>query len=421
MTTGTSLQEKYFNRLQHSLILLTLLLGTYFTKFQVAGPLYLHDAILVLIVMATLLRPRTVYPFPPLVLLLVISGVYLFLSIGLRSTPLPVTLRQYAIFGYCFLFYLLFVKTNSPHSQQAHIRFLKFCGGLSFTIQLGYVLVLLYDGQSIFSDYNYYSPAIAVGLCVAAAAWLARPEDNITRGLGFLVTLLLSATTGHASAFLAVLSVGFCYIFLSVTLKSKILIAAGIVAGIVSLWVLLPQFQDANANWRLIVWNHMLDSAVTERYALFGKGFGTPFFDNNLIQDLYNKLGSTSFFNLENADEPYFSTAHNFFFTLIFTIGLAPAFLILFPFSRGLRYFLRPGASAELEKAFLFSALAGATVWASFNVVLELPHSAGFYWLIYFTAAKSFEESTNPATVEPPVLDPPGDRRSNPQTYESKM
>jgi len=34
----------------------------------------------------------------------------------------------------------------------------------------------------------------------------------------------------------------------------------------------------------------------------------------------------------------------------------------------------------------------GVSVWAGFNVVLELPHSSGFYWLIYFSLVYLFSE-----------------------------
>jgi hypothetical protein len=32
-------------------------------------------------------------------------------------------------------------------------------------------------------------------------------------------------------------------------------------------------------------------------------------------------------------------------------------------------------------------ALAGCFVWIMFNVILELPHSATFFWLVYLTTA----------------------------------
>ena len=42
------------------------------------------------------------------------------------------------------------------------------------------------------------------------------------------------------------------------------------------------------------------------------------------------------------------------------------------------------------NKLFLLLAFAGCFVWVSFNVILELPHSATYFWLIYFTTAYAF-------------------------------
>ncbi len=378
--------ENAFDRLHHGLILLTVIFGTYFTKLPVIGPVYLHDLLLLTIVLFSLLRLRTTYPFPPIIVLLTISLVYLVASLLLRSTPWSITLRQYAIFGYCLLYYLLFNKTYPITSPDAHIRFLKFCGWLSVLIQSAFVFILLIQGRNIFADYNYFSPAIVIGLCVATAGWLSGERNWTMKGLGLLGLLVLSATTGHSSAFLAVFMVGLTFVFLQVTLRSKSIIIAAGITMVILLWILLPQFQDANASWRMIIWDHMLRSSIVNNYGIMGNGFGVPFFDDALIQKLFSKLGSVGFFDFTKPNEVYYSTGHNYFFTLVFTVGLLPSLLVFSPFYRGLSLVLRQRQSwSPNGTEFLLMALVGASVWAAFNVVLELPHSAGFYWLIYFT------------------------------------
>jgi O-antigen ligase len=127
-----------------------------------------------------------------------------------------------------------------------------------------------------------------------------------------------------------------------------------------------------------------------ENYGLIGNGFGIPFFDYDLVQELYSRLGSMGFFDPSRPNETYLSTGHNFFLTLAFTIGFIPALLIVAPFVSAFRYLLFQSQPAR-EAEFLLLSLTGASTWAAFNVIVELPHSAGLFWLIYFTAWGYFE------------------------------
>ena len=127
---------------------------------------------------------------------------------------------------------------------------------------------------------------------------------------------------------------------------------------------------------------------------IIGNGFGVPFFDEEIIKKLFHDIGSTGFFGSDKPLEAYTSTAHNFFVTVVFSIGLIPAFLMLYPFFKSLSFHFGGDAKGTTPDArFIFMALVGSTVWAAFNVVLELPHSAGLYWLIYFTCLASMETS----------------------------
>ena len=386
--------------LHHSLILFTILFGTYFTKQPVFGPLYLHDACLLLIVSIASIRIASRYTFQPIIILLLISIIYLILSLVMRSGLTTVILRQYALFGYCLMFYILFNKTFQEGSYAIHIRFLRLCGIISLILQCVFVFVVIIQGNNPLLDYNYFSPAIVIGLIVAASAWMAYVKDVRAKLAGFLAILALVLTTGHSSAFLAVFLAGFTFLFLKVNAKSKsIIIWTGLIS-IFLLWLFLPQFQDANANWRMMIWGHILQNSITQQFGLIGNGFGVPFFDEEIIKSLYHDIGATGFFGTDKPFEAYNSTAHNFFITVVFSIGLIPALLILYPFFKSIPFhFKADKLRATSDAEFIFMALIGSTVWAAFNVVLELPHSAGLYWLIYFTCLASMETSRQPGSI----------------------
>jgi O-antigen ligase len=83
----------------------------------------------------------------------------------------------------------------------------------------------------------------------------------------------------------------------------------------------------------------------------------------------------------------YLAPPHNSLLTIMFHVGLLPALLLFIPLGKFFgRILLRP-RSADPSVNFLVYALAGCFAWVMFNVILELPHSATFFWLVYMTAA----------------------------------
>ena len=113
--------------------------------------------------------------------------------------------------------------------------------------------------------------------------------------------------------------------------------------------------------------------------------------NDELSQELASKLSSLEF--KYRFDEKYLSPMHNSFLTFAFHIGLLPSILILIPLGKASIYvFRRNKIKGDKNKDFLILSFIGSSVWASFNVVLELPHSSAFYWLIYFSLIYSFLE-----------------------------
>jgi len=157
--------------------------------------------------------------------------------------------------------------------------------------------------------------------------------------------------------------------------------------GVVMMLLLqLPQFTDANASWRLMYWNHVLETSVSKNWLIFGNGFGLPYMTIEFAQTLADKINSTFMLTgVNNEFERWVTPPHNSFLTIVHHIGLLPAFLILIPLKNFLKQIFIVPKSNDREELFLFYALFGLIAWVSFNVILEVPHSAICFWLIYFT------------------------------------
>jgi len=124
--------------------------------------------------------------------------------------------------------------------------------------------------------------------------------------------------------------------------------------------------------------------SVADYYGVLGHGFGVPFVSQEAILKFREQLNYNIFEH--QPEEQLLSPMHNSFITIIFHVGLIPGLLILIPLWPVFQYLFkrnRHDKNAKLD--FLLLSLAGSMVWTSFNVVLELPHSSAFFWLIYFS------------------------------------
>ena len=91
-------------------------------------------------------------------------------------------------------------------------------------------------------------------------------------------------------------------------------------------------------------------------------------------------------------EEQYLTPMHNSFLTIAYHIGFLPMLMIFIPLIPVFVYpFKRKNPTKE--KDFLTLAVIAAIGWSSFHVVLELPHSSAFIWLIYFTTVYQFQVS----------------------------
>jgi len=373
----------FFDFVQYSLIILLIIFGESFSKYHLAGPFYLHDVLLTIFVLASFIHLKVTFRFQQLLPVFGISIVYLVISVFKASAPLDIIIRQYAIFGYLICYYLLFNKTAGTTDNQNHIGFLKFIGIISVILQSIQLVYLVLNNINPFGGYNFFSQAVVIGLMLAAAYILAFESRNYKKAIFLLWIFVLAMSTGHTSAFLAILAILMVYFFLKVDLKSKIVVVFAI-TGILLLANLLPQFQDRNAQWRLVAWMYTLKIIFVENYGLAGNGFGVPYFGSEFLFDLYAKFRSTGLFDPSRSNESYLTTAHNSFITIFYAIGFLPSLLIFTPFFRFSSLLILKKIRVSNNFLFLILSVAGATIWVSFNAILELPHSAGLYWFLFF-------------------------------------
>jgi hypothetical protein len=382
------------------------LFGTLFSKLHLFGPLYLHDFVLVIATMLSLFQRKFKLIFLPVVFIVFISFLYLIHSLLSVTVPIDITMRQYSIFGYLFLYYVIFNKSISNESEETNVNSLMIIGLISVVSQLLYIILMMAinRGFSVFENYNYLSPGVIFGLIISAAYILVAIKTITLKYTLILIITLLSFTTGHSSTFLAVFVVFCFYHLFLVTPKSRVIILIGVIIVIFAMSLTLPQFQDSNASWRLMLWGHVLEDAFVKNWGIIGNGFGVPYVSEDFAFKLYKEIGSTGFFDPLKPLETYLSAMHNSFLTIVFAIGFLPALLIVAPFPKMISYLLLDRKSRTNSTDFLVLSLLGSTVWVCFNVILELPHSAGIYWFVYFACWLSLINRSKKIPPSPPII-----------------
>ncbi len=378
---------------------LLLLFGKEFTKFKVIGPLYLHDLYLgILTLVALNNRKKLTLRFIPVLIIILIAFIYLAFSLVYykpRGEMLIITFRQFNLIVYLLCSYLLFnllVKDNSTIRKV--ISLIWYVSGASVILQIIFILYgyLFINNFSLFKEgeYNYFSPLIIFGIISYGAISLAFEEKILPRFLKFLGCLVLSTTLGHASAFLSIFCIGLLYFFMRIKPIQR-LIAVCIILSALLILFLLPQFRDANAGWRLLYWGHVLKESVVTKYGVLGSGFGQPFMSYDFAVYINETIHSAIMMDDYYPLARYLSPPHNSWLSFIFHIGLLPALLFLVPLKNVWLTIMLSPLPVNRNKSFLLLVFVGCFIWVAFNVILELPHSAVYFWLIYFTTAYAFK------------------------------
>jgi hypothetical protein len=277
--------------------------------------------------------------------------------------------------------YILFIGlvTNNTYFNQLMLS-LKRLIFIGLFAQILYLLTLLLIGQYDPEEYNYLSPLVIM-LVICCSAYAFSFSKGIVLFFILSLCILVSLTLGHSSAVLPIVIIAFLHFFLNirfVIIKSIIFVIG--VSCLIGTILFIPSFTDVNAIWRLLYWSLALQNIIIENFGLLGNGFGVAYCSEQDIKVLLLAFGSAN--DLDIFEERFLKAFHNSFLTICFHIGLLPGLLIFYPVVK----FIRKEKYIHLNNdyKFLFLCLIGLMIWSSLNVVLELPHSSLFFWLIYF-------------------------------------
>lgn len=380
-------------------IYLLLFLGLSFSKTKIVGSLYLHDLFLILYTIYSLFTYKIKkIKFPSIFIFIGVSVIYLIYSLvvlDLITEIKIIALRQYMLYFYLIIAYIYYNQHIKETDLSKQIEFLFKVGKVSVLIQTSYFIYLFivdFENFSLFNGYNYYSPAILFGVLNYAAFVLIYKKGLKRWGL-LIYTLVLSTCLGHASVFLALFVLVLFYFLIQVHLKGKIV---AIILVFLCIWTLtfLPQFKDANASWRLMFWEEISTIVFKSNYGLLGEGFGLPYVSLDFAYELFEKLGAHGFIDKSRRLERWVSPPHNSFLTICFHTGFLSLLLLLSPLKKIIPYFFiyETKKNFDKNKLFLFLIIIAYVVWISFNVILELPHSAMIFWLVFFITAEYFSK-----------------------------
>lgn len=404
--------KKYFNPhplgyLQMCLFILIELLLIFdktFSKFNLIGPLYLYDALLIaltLISIVYIIKNKIGLTLWPIQLLIGIASLYFIYSYSILESPLNYMIRQFALIIYLVNMYLIFHAFISPQIQKFNIRFFIILGILALVTQVGFhmynVLAVQNYITTLFDDFHYFSEMGFMALFFFQVYTLVYLKFW-WKWIVLIIFLVLISTLGHqGSSVIIYFTILGSYIFIHSKKYQKIAILGASVIGISGLFFFLPAyFLDHNTLWRLLYWKITLKDIFVDYYGVFGHGFGVKFTTPEILEAMSTQLDSPWF--EVRPEEQYLTPMHNSFITIAYHVGFVFMLLIFLPLKNILLYIVnRASLNPTKEKDFLSLSLVGLIMWSSFHVVLELPHSSALFWLVYFSTVYEFNQK--PKTI----------------------
>lgn len=371
------------------LIICLLLFDRDFSKLPIKEPLYLHDFLLLIATFFSLNKLSLRLRFPTIFLFILIAIIYLIISIvffGLEGDYFLMIFRQFFLFFYLMCSYIIankFFKTENNIDKS--VEFIKKIAFWSLFLQLFYFVYLYVtiESYSPLKGYSYLSALGVMGI-ITYAAYALVFFKGLNKQLMFLFVMTISALLGHASSFFAVFVILLSHIYISFKPKIRVIVI-GVILFLGIIVVQLPQFNDKNASWRILYWGEIFRQSIVDNYLVLGNGFGKPYVSLEFTDYLYENLNSHNMLEKYNSMARWESPPHNSFLTIIFHVGFIPFLLLVWPLKKILIQLFLKRKSEDKNKLFLFYTIIGLIVWSSFNVILELPHSAIFFWLIFFT------------------------------------
>ncbi|NTU73843.1 hypothetical protein HGB07_06815 [Candidatus Roizmanbacteria bacterium] len=364
------------------LMVILLVGGRSISKLQLIGPIFLYDTLLLGAFCWAALQHKKRQRFMFFELLFAIAFFYLAVSIILRPDKMSYVIRQFALFGYAFIAYIICITIMSRGTQGLLVR-IQQLGRLSVLVQTAWSSYIITNGgiSSLLGkyqgEYNYYSPLTVVGTLIFAADMLFLANGKGLKYALYFYSVFLCVTFGHSSAIVAVLCIA---IFWVIKNYRRHIIPITLLCGLIVFVIFntSEEVKDANATWRFMFWEEASEKIFVNNLAIVGEGFGVPYASQGLLYRFARELQSYGM--LKEESKPYLVPMHNSFLTVFYHIGFLPGLLLLAPYIRGVRRMYSLGR----ETLFLLAALIALSTWSFFNVILELPHSSIGFWAVYF-------------------------------------
>ena len=359
------------------LLILLLVGGREVSKIKVFESLYLIDISFVILTISILIRTRFKLMSPIFLLAFISIFANLIVSYFISSAPIEIIIRQFVLFVYPFSCYVIVINLIHKYKIEELYRIIIGTAALSVVFQLFFLVYLIFTGSFDIAGFNYLSPLVVCGFIVWACyifvlnGFSALPQ--------WFMLLVISLTFGHASAVLAIGLTPFLYLLFKSKIINRISILLLIIGLFYTVFVSYPGLVDMNASWRLSYWGDALDRLSLSYNWVFGFGFGELYANDNtrfIFTDLFGHDNDLSVVN-----EGYYKAFHNSYITIFFHIGII-GIVFLLPQIRAL-FITRSCYQNEL---FLVSTMAvfSLSVWVSLNVILELPHSAHYFWFLFY-------------------------------------
>ncbi|RIA08225.1 hypothetical protein OE09_0034 [Flavobacteriaceae bacterium MAR_2010_72] len=360
-------------------------MGKSYTKLILIPPFfYAHDVLLFAITSMSAWFINKAHRIKSVEIVFILATIYLIISFfridfDFKQSYFP--LRQFMIYGYGLSTYIIINSLyENEFIKRNFTKFIGYLGLLCIAVQVIYVVYLFKSSESdFFFERKYLSPMVIMGFFVGASYMLNYIKKNYLKHIVFVILFILSLTTGHDSAYLALALIYFSYFFLQFNSNYRLILVIGLIALIIGVFVFVPSFTDLNVMWRLTFWEDSLYRLVNN-YFIFGEGFGIQYANDETItrlNDLFYGVNGPQIIG----DDKFVTAPHNSFITMILHIGVLSIILLIYPLKT---LFSNKRLQMNNEILFLFLSLLGIAIFCSFNVILELPHSSSLFWIVYF-------------------------------------
>lgn len=375
---------------------LIIVFGKTYTKYKVYGFLHLHDLVITILCILSIIFNKKNKPSKSIaVVLLIIPLIYLIFSISRIDdcdlVKIYYVLRQFMIIGYAIIMYFITTYIFSLNNgRKLALVLIISIAIIAFLWQIYHVTILrLINLENPFGRFPV-SPIIMLGVIIFGSYSLLFLKKF--RYLFFLVSMIISLTTGQDSSYLAMLVVLVSFLLIKNKVKKKYVLTSTAIL-IILLCVSIPTLSDVNVIWRLVYWKDTLVNLINNKTIFFGNGFGIPYLEENTRLAVNEVMLSRGYGVTVEGLEIFEIAPHNSFLTLIYHLGifgLFPIIILIFKLINADKRYYR-----TKYIIFLLIALTGLSFWSFFNLILELPHSSSGYWFLYFTLILSLKKSKN--------------------------